>query len=92
MVVVTRAKASIPARIVRNPGVCGGEPTVEGTRIPVRSIVIQWQYYQDLERVRSAFPRLNIPTIKAALTFYEANREEIDRLIEENEQAAYSAD
>jgi uncharacterized protein (DUF433 family) len=81
-----------PSHIVRNPRICGGEPTVVGTRVPVRSIVLQWQHYRDLERVRRAFPRLDAEAIKVALAFYEANREEIDRLIEENERAAYAAE
>lgn len=81
-----------PARIIRDPRICGGDPTVAGTRVPVSSVVIQWHYYQDFERVQRAFPRLDIPAIKAALAFYEDNREEIDRLIEEHERAAYSAD
>jgi hypothetical protein len=42
--------------------------------------------------VRSAFPRVDLPTIKAALAYYEANREEIDRLIEENERATYATE
>lgn len=80
------------AHIIRDPRICGGEPTVAGTRVPVSSIVVQWQYYQDYARVQRAFPHLSISTIKAALEFYEANRPEIDRLIEESEQAAYAAD
>jgi uncharacterized protein (DUF433 family) len=80
------------ARIVRNSRICGGEPIVDGTRVPVRSIVLQWQHYQNLERVRAAFPRLDAQAIKEALAFYQANREEIDRLIEDNEQAAYTTE
>src|SRR5688572_24801385 len=80
------------ARIIRDPRICGGEPTVAGTRVPVSSIVVQWQYYQNYARVRRAFPHLGLPEIKAALAFYEANRAEIDRLIDESEQAAYAAD
>ena len=80
------------ARIVRDPAICGGDPTVAGTRVPVRSVIIQWQYYRDLERVQSAFPHLDIPAIKAALAYYEANRAEIDRAIEENERAINSPD
>jgi hypothetical protein len=53
---------------------------------------MQWQHYQDLERVRSAFPRVDLPTIKAALAYYEAHREEIDQLIDESERAAYATD
>ena len=63
-----------------------------GTRVPVSSVVIQWQHYQNFERVQKAFPRLDVPAIEAALAFYEANRAEIDRLIEESERAAYSSD
>jgi uncharacterized protein (DUF433 family) len=80
------------ARIVRVPGICGGEPTVAGTRVPVRSVVIQWQLYHDVDRLIQAFPRLDTAAIQTALAFYEENRAEIDRLIEENERAAYSPD
>jgi uncharacterized protein (DUF433 family) len=86
------SKANRPARIVRDPAVCGGEPTVEGTRVPVRSIVIQWKHYRDLDRVLSAFPHLRIHDVRGALDFYESHRDEIDRLIEENERAAYATE
>lgn len=71
---------------------CGGEPTIEGTRVPVRSIVIQWRHHGDLEDVRRAYPRLDIQAIREALGFYEQNREEIDRLIEQNDRAALAPD
>jgi uncharacterized protein (DUF433 family) len=87
-----KVHAKAPARIVRVPGVCGGDPTVEGTRVPVHNIVVEWRCYQDLERVHEAFPGVDIPSIRAALSFYEENREEIDRLIEEAERDAYSTD
>ncbi|MBI4491685.1 MAG: DUF433 domain-containing protein [Chloroflexi bacterium] len=79
-------------RIARNPRVCGGEPTIKGTRIPVRSIVIEYQRYHDLEWVRAGYPQLDVPTIQEALTFYEAHREEIDRSIAENEEEDEGAD
>jgi uncharacterized protein (DUF433 family) len=80
------------ARIIRDPRICGGDPVVAGTRVPVHSVVIQWRYYHDVDRLIQAFPRLDAAAIKTALAFYEANRAEIDRLIEEHEQAAYSTD
>ena len=76
------------ARIIRDPHICGGEPIVAGARAPVSSVVVQWQMYQDRGRVLSAFPRLDDQSLSAALAYYEANRQEIDRLIDENEQAA----
>jgi uncharacterized protein (DUF433 family) len=80
------------ARIIRDPRICGGDPVVAGTRIPVHSVVIQWQLYHDIDRLMQAFPRLDAAAIQTALAFYEANRAEIDALIEEHERAAYSAD
>jgi len=79
-------------RIVRDSRVCGGEPTVEGTRVPVSSIVIQWRFYQDLERVQEAFPHLDTATLERVLRYYGKHRDEIDGLIEEHERAAYAAD
>ena len=79
-------------RIIRDPRICGGDPIVAGTRIPVHSIVIQWQLYHDVNRLMQAFPRLDAAAIQTALAFYEANRVEIDGLIEEHERAAYSTD
>jgi uncharacterized protein (DUF433 family) len=80
------------ACIVRDPRICGGDPIVAGTRVPVHSVVIQWQLYHDIDRLIEAFPRLDAAAIQTALVFYEANRAEIDALIEEHERAAYSAD
>ena len=73
------------AHIVRNPRILDGEPTVAGTRVPVRSIVLTQRLYGDLSRVLQAFPMLDRAAVDAALAFYAANREEVDRAIAENE-------
>ena len=78
------------ARIVKDPGICGGEPIVAGTRVPVSAIIVQWQFYGDRARILSAFPRLDDHSLDAALAYYEANRQEIDRLIAESEQDAHA--
>lgn len=85
-------REAAPRRIVSIPEICGGEPTFEGTRIPVRCVIVEYQQHRDLQRVRDAYPRLDIPTIEAALAYYQAHRGEIDQLIKENEEAAYAAD
>jgi uncharacterized protein (DUF433 family) len=71
--------------IVRDPHILGGEPTIKGTRIPVRSIVIIHQLYGDFEQVRRAFPTAPEPALREALAFYKSHRAEIDRHIQENE-------
>jgi uncharacterized protein (DUF433 family) len=85
-------KATPTSQIVRDPHVWGGEPVIRGTRVPVSSIVIEWQRSKDVTKVREAFPRVDAAAIGEALAYYDAHREEIDNLIEENEQGALSAD
>jgi len=92
MATARHARTSAPPHIVRDPRICGGEPTVGGTRIPVRAIVVSNRFFQDQRRVQQAYPRLNPAAIDVALAYYAEHREEIDRLIEENEQAILAAD
>ena len=73
------------AHIVRNPQILGGEPTIAGTRVPVRSIVIAWEQYHDIHRLCRAYPMLDPAHVEEALAFYNAHRAEIDRYIAENE-------
>jgi uncharacterized protein (DUF433 family) len=82
--------ATVPRRlafpqIVRDRHVCGGEPTIKGTRIPVRSVVVEYHRHHDREWVLQGYPALDEATLQEALAFYEANREAVDQLIAENE-------
>lgn len=88
----TARRAHAPAAIVCDPRICGGEPTIAGTRIPVRAVVVSYQFYRDIERVRRAYPTLDHAAIEAALAYYTTHQATIDRLIVENEQAIESAD
>lgn len=76
---------NVSQRVVREPRILGGEPTIKGTRVPVRSIVLAHRRYGDAERVRQAYPMLDRAAVEEALAFYTANREEIDQHIAENE-------
>jgi uncharacterized protein (DUF433 family) len=84
---VPQARTAPFGAIIRDPRVCGGDPTIAGTRIPVQSVVVSYQIYGDIEKVRHAYPRLDLTDIQAALAYYDGHRDEIDRLIAENEQA-----
>lgn len=71
-------------RIVRDPRVVGGEPTVRGTRISVRSVVLGAREYGAPHGVLDAYPQLTAADVHDALAFYEAHRAEIDRYIQAN--------
>ena len=74
-----------PRRIVRNARILGGEPTLEGTRVPVRSIVVATRFLESIDEIVDAYPMLDRESVEAALAFYRTHQAEIDRHIAENE-------
>ncbi len=73
--------------IESTPGVCGGEPRIVRTRIPV------WLLEQarrlaasDADLLRS-YPTLRAEDLVNALAYVRDHREEIDQQIRENEEA-----
>jgi len=86
----TQRSQSKTAAIVRVPGICGGSPTIEGTRIRVADVVYyDREFNGDIEVIREGYPHLSRGQVEAALAFYEQNRSEIDRYMEE-EAALYA--
>ena len=82
----TRARASsVRRRIVRNPKIMGGEPVLEGTRVPVSVIALTFRLEPSFERLGEAYPMLDRTALEDALAFYRSNRSEIDRYIAEYE-------
>ena len=73
--------------VERARGVCGGEACLLRTRIPVW-VVVQARHLGASEAdLLNAYPSLCIEDLHNAWTYYEGHREEIDRLVEENERA-----
>ncbi len=70
--------------IVSWPDVLFGEPTVAGTRISVRTIVIANYAFGGVEQVQEQLPTLSIPDIEEALRYYRAHRDEINAYIAAN--------
>lgn len=68
-------------------GVQGGEPIVEGTRFPVRSVVVYVLREGMLpEELVKEFPQLSLAAVYEALSYYYDHREEMDRLIDEQRE------
>ncbi|MDQ6603034.1 MAG: DUF433 domain-containing protein [Chloroflexota bacterium] len=70
--------------IVSRPNILFGEPTVAGTRISVRTIVIAHYAFGGVKQVHEQLPILTVPDIEAALDYYRAHRDEINQHIAEN--------
>ena len=56
-------------RIVSNPNICGGEPCIKGTRIPVHIILSHLAAGEEYKTILKNFPRLTKEDILACLEY-----------------------
>lgn len=64
-------------RIVRTPGVCGGQPRIEGHRIRVRDIVMWFEALRmSADEIADEYS-LSLSDIYLALAYYHANQKEL---------------
>lgn len=73
--------------IVCDPGICGGNPHLAGTRISVRTVVIAVLFHGlNPEELLQHYPHLTLAAIYDALSYYYDHREAIDLEIAEHEK------
>ena len=70
------------ARIVVNPKICGGEPTIKGTRILLRTILASLAEGDSIEEILNDFPTLSEDDIRAVIAFAAASTEDDLPLLE----------
>jgi uncharacterized protein (DUF433 family) len=68
----------IGSLIVRSDDIRGGRPRIAGTGVTVRRIVGWYKRGLTPEEITTEVPHLSLAQIYAALTYYHANREEIE--------------
>ncbi len=56
-------------RIVSDPTVCGGEPRIKGTRIPVHIVLSHLAAGESVEKVLQEFPRVTREDVLACLEY-----------------------
>ena len=76
--------ATLHRYIIRRPDVLGGEPVIEGSRVPVRAIVETSCMGYTPEGILAAFPHLSLAKVYDALSYYHDNVDEIERYIGQN--------
>lgn len=72
--------------ICRDANVRAGQPVLEGTRIPVATVVRSHQLGMDLDEILVQFRSLKPEHVHAALLYYFDNRAEIDEFLLEAEE------
>jgi len=63
-------------RIIRNPGICGGEPVFKGTRVTLRTGLASLAEGDSNEDILSDYPSLKAEDLQAAIAFAAASAEE----------------
>lgn len=56
-------------RIVQDPTICSGRPTIRGTRILVANVVGMAAGGYTIEQIRQAYPELSAEDVTAALAY-----------------------
>ncbi len=72
--------------ITCTPGIVGGRPRIAGTRVPVQAIAVRYKQGESPEEIAFQYGHLSAAQVYAALTYYHANREEIDTAISKDDE------
>ncbi len=67
--------------IAHYPGVLDGEAVIEGTRIPVRTVVLMAQAGFDAPQIVADLPTLTVEDVAVALMYYHHHHDEITAAI-----------
>lgn len=78
------ANATTSKYVRRSPDILNGEPTIVGTRLPVRAIVNLWRLGTPPEEIPTQYPYITLAQVFDALSFYLDNQTEINGYIERN--------
>ena len=73
--------------IESNSGICGGEPCIVRTRIPVWLLVQARKLGTSEADILKSYPALRADDLSNAWSYYLSHRKEIDKQIRENESA-----
>lgn len=66
----------IESRIVRDQGICGGQPVFKGTRVTLRTVLASLAGGDSVEEILAGFPTLKPEDVHAAIAFAAASAEE----------------
>ena len=85
------ATATLPdigTLITRSPDIRGGRPRIAGTGVTVRRIVGWYKLGLSPEEIAEEIGHLNLAQVYAALSYYHANRDEIEQDMAQEDEAA----
>ena len=84
LVMATAAK-TVYSHVTKQPGVRGGRPCIDDTRIAVVDIVAMLKQDKSAEQMLLAYPSLNLAQVHAAISYYYENKNEIEAELAEDD-------
>ncbi|ASC74278.1 hypothetical protein XM38_052530 [Halomicronema hongdechloris C2206] len=75
---MTTASTNIGTLVTRTPGLHGGSPHISGKGITVRRVVTWYKRGLNAEEICDRIGNLTLAEVYAALTYYHANKTEIE--------------
>lgn len=66
----------IENRVIRDPGICGGETVFKGTRVTLRTVLASLADGDSVEQILEDYPSLKSEDVHAAIAFAAASAEE----------------
>jgi uncharacterized protein (DUF433 family) len=60
----------------RRPEICGGQPVLRGTRVPLRTVLASLAEGASVEEIAADFPTVTHDQIRAVIAFAAASAEE----------------
>ena len=70
--------------IVQVLGICGGRPTLKGTRLSVRHLAQLYKAGDTIEEILQAYPYLHAAAVYDAISYYLDHQAEIEQEIADN--------
>lgn len=75
--------------VVRDEGICGGQPRIAGTRLKVQTIAVEYERLGwTPDRICDGHPGITLAQLHAALSYYYDHREDIDLAVHEDRELA----
>ena len=68
--------ADYTSYIVKDPKMCGGQPVMKGTRVPLRTVLASLAQGSTVEELLREFPTLTEELVRAAIAFAAASAQE----------------
>lgn len=73
--------------VVENKGICGGVPILEGTRIRVSDIIVEYEHKRlSPEEIVVEFPTITLADVFSALKYYYEHPRKIREEVEKREK------